>query len=266
MLSIDYEYTYKAQGDYTSYTVSGFKSTVDGVATTTAYEYDKSGNITKITYGDGRIIEYTYDNLNQLVREDNGVVGYTYKYTYDNAGNILSQSKYALTYAGSITGAALDTVAYVYSTSLWGDRLTSYDGVAVTYDAIGNMTSFKNVAPYTLTWEGRILKQMNRNNREFRFEYNDEGYITARTMNWSNLVEYYYSGSLLVAEVSESGISVYFYDANGSPIGMQYHSYSYADGVWDTYYYEKNLFGDIVAIYSADGSRIVAMSFCEPRS
>ena len=41
------------------------------------------------------------------------------------------------------------------------------------------------------------------------------------------------------------------YDSQGLPIGMQYHGASYAADTWDTFWFEKNLQGDIVAVYSA---------------
>ncbi len=40
---------------------------------------------------------YTYDNLNRLLRENNAVANYTFVYTYDDAGNILTKKTYAYT-------------------------------------------------------------------------------------------------------------------------------------------------------------------------
>ena len=39
---------------------------------------------------------------------------------------------------------------------------------------------------------------------------------------------------------------------------MQYHGASYAEDSWDIYWYEKNLHGDIVAIYNASGTKLVS--------
>ena len=47
------------------------------------------------------------------------------------------------------------------------------------------------------------------------------------------------------------------YDASGAPIGMMYRTTSYAKDVWDTFWYEKNLQGDIVAVYNASGTKVV---------
>ena len=38
------------------------------------------------------------------------------------------------------------------------------------------------------------------------------------------------------------------YNSNGI-VGFRYHASSYASDVWDTYLYEKNLQGDIIAVY-----------------
>ena len=53
----------------------------------------------------------------------------------------------------------------------------------------------------------------------------------------------------LMAEEINGNITVYIYDASGTPIGMQYRGANYSANTWDIYWYEKNLFGDIVAVY-----------------
>ena len=42
---------------------------------------------------------------------------------------------------------------------------------------------------------------------------------------------------------------------------MQYHAASYANNVWDTFWYEKNLFGDIVAVYGNDGTKLISYTY-----
>jgi RHS repeat-associated protein len=39
---------------------------------------------------------------------------------------------------------------------------------------------------------------------------------------------------------------------------MQYHGASYAADVWDTYYFEKNLQGDVVAVYDTNGTKLIS--------
>ena len=43
---------------------------------------------------------------------------------------------------------------------------------------------------------------------------------------------------------------MYLYDESGAPIGLQYRNKTYGTYTFDTYYFEKNLQGDIIAIYT----------------
>ena len=72
---------------------------------------------------------------------------------------------------------------------------------------------------------------------------------------------YYYSGSQLVAEETNGNITVYLYDAAGSVIGMQYHASGSTSTVWDSYWFEKNLQGDIVAIYDNSGTKLITYTY-----
>lgn len=54
----------------------------------------------------------------------------------------------------------------------------------------------------------------------------------------------------------------YIFDANGAPIGFKYRGADYASGVWDTYAYEKNIQGDIVAVYDAStGTKFISYRY-----
>ena len=55
---------------------------------------------------------------------------------FSYGGNILSKRKYA--YTTDVPGEALETIPYVYGNANWKDKLTSYNGATITYDAIGN--------------------------------------------------------------------------------------------------------------------------------
>ena len=53
-----------------------------------------------------------------------------------------------------------------------------------------------------------------------------------------------------MAEERCGEITVYLYNNTGI-IGFQYRASTYAADVWDTYFYEKNLQGDIIAVYTS---------------
>ncbi|SHI03421.1 YD repeat-containing protein, partial [Clostridium grantii DSM 8605] len=61
-----------------------------------AYTYDANGNIETITEN-GKQIKYYYNELNELKREDNEVIGNTFTYSYDSGGNIKSKEVYPFT-------------------------------------------------------------------------------------------------------------------------------------------------------------------------
>ena len=121
-----------------------------------SYEYDNVGNITKITSGT-KVIIYQYDELNQLIRENNGVLGTTVLYTYDAGGNMTSRKTYAYTEGTPQTLQKNETLSY--RTDGWRDQLVSWNGYRYVYDAGGNLTLLRGVP---LTWgEGRRLKKVN---------------------------------------------------------------------------------------------------------
>ena len=146
-LSDKFKYTYDANGNITAVSI------VTDRETDTKCEYDECGNpicITTETDKTEPVAEYVYDGLNRLTRENNYVLGKTYTYKYDAAGNILSRSTYNVTSGALVTPT--DIKLYKYASDGWKDKLTSYDGAAITYDSMGNPTSYRG---HSLEW-GRI--------------------------------------------------------------------------------------------------------------
>ena len=140
--------------DYSQTSSNGVTSKFAGYA----YTYDDAGNILTSTDNLNNVTTYTYDDQNQLLTESGTVSGfdgppvsYSNTYTYDTVGNILTSSD----------GEATHT--YTYGDAEWKDLLTAYDGEAITYDAIGNPTSYYNGERWTLGWEnGRQLASLSR--------------------------------------------------------------------------------------------------------
>ncbi len=58
------------------------------------------------------------------------------------------------------------------------------------------------------------------------------------------------NGFCIASEQFGTHFLVYLYDESGAPIGLQYRNKSDAKNVFYTYYFEKNLQGDIIAIYT----------------
>ena len=258
------EYSYEEYEGYTSNRVETYTSTVNGTSVSSTFTYDANGNITKIVYSTGEevryVVRYVYDYLDRLIREDNGLKGYTYVYTYDKAGNITKKQTVSLTAEEVIDEDSGNIVTYTYATDGWGDRLTAYNGHEITYDEIGNPLSYYNGASYTFTWSGRELTVAGKGGNTYSFTYNDAGTRTTKTKNGVTTT-YYLNGTQILAEETSGNVTVYLYDSESAPLGMQYRGANYAANTWDVYWYEKNIFGDIVAVYDETGTKLISYEY-----
>ena len=76
---------------------------------------------------------------------------------------------------------------YTYGNEDWGDLLTSYDGESITYDGIGNPTSYYNGTRWSFGWEhGRELVSASNGTTTWNYTYNSDGLRTQRT-NGTNI-------------------------------------------------------------------------------
>ena len=151
-----------------------------------------------------------------------------------------------------------DEIEYGYTDSAWGDLLTSFNGSAITYDEIGNPLSYYNGAVFS--WTGRQLTGASYGGNTYTFTYNDAGVRQTKVKNGVTTT-FYYDGNTLIAEETAGNITMYLYDAQGSPIGFRYRSASYTTDQWDVYWYGKNLQGDITEIYSNAGVKLLAYNY-----
>ena len=225
------------------------------------YTYDANGNITEISRRHKtaetaytKQQQFAYDELNQLVRADDLVKNCTEVYTYDNGGNILSVTTYPLTW-GSLDGVtATKTVNYGYDDTNWRDKLTSYDGQAITYDEIGNPLSYRG---YTLTWQnGRQLATLSGNGITASYTYDVGGLRTSKTVNGVKH-EFYYVGGTLRYEKFGSTELWFFYDADGNPSGVRYKNGS----TTTDYYFVCNWRGDVIRIYDGAGAVVANYNY-----
>ena len=90
--------------------------------------------------------------------------------------------------------------------------------------------------------------------------FNDEGIRISKTIDGVEHV-YHVSGTQIISETWSSHTIFYIYDENGAIAGMRYRTSSYAAGVFDEYLFEKNLQGDVVAIYNTVGTKLVSYTY-----
>lgn len=144
-------------------------------------------------------------------------MGKTITYAYDVGGNITAKTEYA--YTTGIPVSVIKTYNYAYD-STWKDKLISYDGKTITYDAIGNPLTYDG---WTFTWDGgRQLAGLSRTGQTITYKYNDAGIRTEKTVNGIT-TKYHLLGDKVTYETNNSqpGNGIYYtYDPSGKLISM----------------------------------------------
>ena len=208
--------------------------------------YDNKGNITSIKRGDQEQVDsstganYLYDINNRLIREDNYELDETIRYFYDDNGNITS-----ITHSPLNSEQVSSTETYLYD-SHYKDLLTSFGGSSITYENF-NPTSYNG---YSFSWiHGRLLDSIINSSLGLTINntYNHQGIRVKKVVN--NVTHKYYldDEKIVKEEVLDSNNDVLydltFFYGNEGIIGFRKDSTFYR--------YEKNVFGDIVAIYQS---------------
>ncbi|MCX6735655.1 MAG: DUF5011 domain-containing protein [Candidatus Parcubacteria bacterium] len=173
---------------------------------TTNYEYNRLGNLTKITDAESNIRNFTYDNLGRrLTAEDLHASGDetfgVWTYVYDNAGNMMQSvdpKSQTVNYTfdslnrnteEDYTGQNGSEVLYIYDSCTNGkmrlctasstDTVTSY-----TYDSNGNIASETKtvngnsyVTSYTYDRQGNTLVITYPDNSQVRYTFNNAGLL-----------------------------------------------------------------------------------------
>lgn len=220
-----------------------------------AYAYDENGNITSIGEVDSpepgaasRTDTYAYNELNQLIRENSETQNRTFVYSYDAGGNLLAVKEYAYTTEASPTEEPLKTETGLYD-SAWKDKLMEWDGIAMTYDTVGNMLT-KGTTNYTWT-QGRKLSGVN-NGKNIRYFYDHTGARIRKTVD-GKATEYCMAGDLLISEKTGGQTCWYRYDSSGNVVSVNMKG--------SIYFYVRNLQNDIVGLIDAAGNTVVHYTY-----
>ena len=206
--------------------------------------------VSQIVLSDGRTLAYEYDAEERITRVTDSVDGVT-EYVYDAQGQLLSETRNgeavnAMTYDGYGNILTKNGKAYTYGDTVWKDRLTAYDGQAITYDAQGNPTSYLG---HTLAWEkGRQLKSFD----GIQYTYNANGIRTSKTVN-GVAHTYTLDGTKILRETWGGNTLVPLYDNEDSVCGVIYNG--------EPFYFFKNLQGDIIAIADKNAQVVAKYSY-----
>lgn len=252
---------------------------VDSVGGTTQYEYDSMGRISKEKDSSGNILRsFSYDTYGQLVRENNAELDKTFVFEYNNNGGITKVKEYAYSTSSTPTGTATEKTNTYDST--YPDRLTKCGSTSISYNSMGCPTTCNG---YTATWTRGKLSKLSKGSKingthAYNYSYNAFGQriginynymagtssssavVMGMLTSYSHTFRYDQSGRLICesktsqyyGEGSGTEKKVYLYDESGI-IGMVYTSES---GTTTTYYFQRNLLGDVIGIYNTSGTKV----------
>lgn len=240
-------YTYQPHPSDPTLTSARLASVTHGSLPSIHYTYDANGNIVSVQQGSATI-QYIYNELNEVIRENNQRDQVTWVYEYDLGGNIVAKKEYPYT-TGSLS-TPLRVIPYVYGDAVWKDLLTSYDGQAISSDTIGNPLIMGN---RTFTWQkGRQLAALNIGGTNVQYSYNHAGIRTSKLVNGVTTT-YRLRGDVVLEETTGSSTIRYGYDPNNQLISIEYGGVEY--GVL------RNAQNDVMALVNPSGSIVVQYAY-----
>ncbi|MGN0519879.1 MAG: RHS repeat-associated core domain-containing protein [Candidatus Fimenecus sp.] len=240
-----------------------------------AYEYDANGNITaeyavNADHSHTLRYHYTYDEANQLIRVDDNVRGKTHTYQYNKGGNRVSEKIYNYTLSSSL-GTMQKEIKSAYNYQVWDDRLSSYDGKTITYDAAGNPIKYGDI---TYVWVGKQLVEIRPGNgTKTQFDYDANGLRTQkRQYDTDGKLEYSVDYVWQNGKLTQQILKLTGHNSNGGlfkigPISTKFVYDGSSDQpvacfVGETQMlFVRNLQGDIIAVATSDGEVVAEFSY-----
>ena len=245
----------------------------EGNTQNTVISYGYTGNeLTSITQGNGYAAQltygfeesktYSYDSKGYVSRYYNSGSGEEYSYTYDGLGRLTTDGvkEYTYDHLNNVTriesGGNL-TELYGYAMRPTQLAITVENGSMkyYRYDEQGNMTLYKGGSfsdTDNLYWtRGNLLSYGSIGGGYFYYQYGPDN-LRYYKLAQGKITKYYWSGNTLMGESTGESYTQYIYDATGIA-GM------ICDGSY--YYFEKNLFGDVVKAYDANGTEVAAFRY-----
>ena len=258
---VNMEYTYYLSGRNTAGS-NRYKTTKISEETIAgqkyAYSYDEQGNITEIKKMVGGAYKttryYEYDQLAQLTYDYDYEHNILKQYSYDTADNMLSETTSVMSNGRPVSST---TKAYGYSDANWKDKLTSYDGKTITYDAIGNPLSYRD--GMKMTWQnGKQLTALQKGTTAVSYTYDASGTRAAKTVNGVKYTYQYVNGKLIHETRGDKSFH-YYYDATGHLTAIKYRL-SPTGGEY-SYYVTHSWRGDITGLYDGYGNQVVQYEY-----
>ena len=224
----------------------------DGTSFLDEISRDGGKNIAALKLSD-KYIHYTYDDFRRLVRENNQATGKTYIYTYDENGNRLTLGISNYT-TGTVTSSdALITYNYDpnFKDRLVGITKTTAQGTETkTVSGYMNFECPTSYLGMSMSWQNRRLLSVTNGTTTTRYVYTSANVRLEK--RGAETTVYGYNGTTLSWEKRGDNVIKYLYDQTGIS-GFTYNS--------GRYIYDKNVFGDIVGIYTIYGVKVAEYAY-----
>lgn len=271
--SFSFRYTYDGNGNITGITQTEQSGTVYTIAAPEpGYDVEAMSlaggeTATSTTYR----TYYSYDEAGQLVEAIDGLTGITYRYSYDNSGNIMSMNAYEYDDSGNEVLVASKT--FTYTNGILSGYTDGSTSVRCNSDTAGNLTStYGGTHTKVLTWgEGRNLMGVRKSTTNYtEYTYNADGLRTHKIVvedGVSTTTQYIWGNNGLAAIITGDTTVVPIYDNDGEAVGFFVEkTEEYTPAIPDVvtqkvYTYVKNLQGDVIRILDENGNTVVSYTY-----
>ena len=245
-------------------------------------EFDGESRITKETDNMvGYENTYIYNDYGELIRENNAKNNKTILYSYNDIGNIIKVQEY--NYTTGEVGSLTKENTYTYD-STYLDRLIKYNNNSITYDDNGCLKTYNG---WTYVWnKGKLalIKKSTSTTRavsrseDYKFQYDAHGRRIEKKYS-------FFPGLIQTKDYLISKTSSYNYDSQGRLVNeiivLNYSdnttikkklefiyeesqiigvTYTTTDNSM-TYYYEKNIYNDVIGIIDNTGETVVKYGY-----
>ena len=208
-----------------------------------SYRYDELGQINEICKNEVVLNRYVYDDCSQLIQDDDFVNNQSSNYSYDSYGNLLKVKVFDYG-----TNNLISEDIYDYDAEI-PDLLTKFNNTEINYDEIGNPM---NIGNRKFEWvNGGELNKYSDLTNSIEYKYNIDGVRIEKQVNGEK-INYYLEGSSIVFEKRSNYMLYYTYSID-ELIGFVFNG--------NQYFYNKNIFGDIIGIFDSDWNEIVSYKY-----
>jgi len=154
------------------------------------------GNLIEKDLPNGAVISYNYDSMGRVSQISMSGIG-NFNYTYDNVGNVISESSpdgtinYTYDDIYQLTGATYpDGTTYTYSYDEAGNRTQDKDRT-YTYNSLNQLISASDGTTYTYDGDGNLIEKTT-NTGTTQYTWNGDDKLTEVVLPAGDVIKFVY--------------------------------------------------------------------------